>query len=727
MLMEVSYSNGLEADLSQHYPPPLLPKPGKDNAKLQKIKKKRSKRKGSLSQTPVPFRSCLSPVNEASTDLEYSDQCSPTRTPEPRTPDSLDTADSTVSGFPFGSLYHQPAPAFPHTQSRPHSQTGSFSAQPYTPQVRMSDEVVAPLYECSSFLFDDATIPPSTSPLPEPPELILAPPFPTAMSFNMTPHPHGSVTTIVPPQTSVPKQSAEISTHSLTLSSAAHNCSSDCAPSHIADLPPVPLLPSVDAKQIFTVSQKETNAKSLINPPNHSFSWTARPDRSCNSLINQMPTEVVASKVSFVKAVREKRPDTPHTRIYTSKATFYEISKPPSFQDLTEINSPIQAPSVSVIYKDKIAVSAVSRTPSGRPKTPACTPSRLTPLYEMSKPNPLLFAAGPAFNSLKDLQAPDISNDAPRNQSAMKASSRASRTTEELKQTDFNHKLPKKNISPGETATGSDMKPSIFKGDVIDSASLPQDSVSVKAPSPNRGTSLPSLQKTGLKDILKTKSTVGPEDALAPFSKSATSTAFSTADNNVRTVETSPPSTESKSTQKPKGLKAKLSGWSRLKKHMIVEEEEPKFPEPEEKSQLDSSDADGIGDKDTTQKSTNQQLLNNKDNPKALKMWDALLFQMFSTKERIMQQINAHKKDSDTKKSSKDNQEEVASFVNRLPILLYSPRFDARKLKEAAEKPLTKIATVFERGLLKRKSQEDEHKDFNRKAKGFGSQKTKDM
>ncbi|KAK7912401.1 hypothetical protein WMY93_012612 [Mugilogobius chulae] len=56
-------------DLEQA-PPPVFPKPGKDNARLQKLKKKRNKKKAGLCQTPVPFRSCLSPVNEVQTDLE---------------------------------------------------------------------------------------------------------------------------------------------------------------------------------------------------------------------------------------------------------------------------------------------------------------------------------------------------------------------------------------------------------------------------------------------------------------------------------------------------------------------------------------------------------------------------------------------------------------------------------------------------------------------------------
>ncbi|KAL0968122.1 hypothetical protein UPYG_G00262680 [Umbra pygmaea] len=87
-LMAVSYSNVTELGLlSQQYPPALLPKPGRENVRLQKLLKKtekKNKKKAApeTAKTPVPFRSNLSPVNEASPDLEHSDHSTPPKTPE---------------------------------------------------------------------------------------------------------------------------------------------------------------------------------------------------------------------------------------------------------------------------------------------------------------------------------------------------------------------------------------------------------------------------------------------------------------------------------------------------------------------------------------------------------------------------------------------------------------------------------------------------------------------
>ncbi|XP_015193716.2 uncharacterized protein prr33 [Lepisosteus oculatus] len=176
--------------------------------------------------------------------------------------------------------------------------------------------------------------------------------------------------------------------------------------------------------------------------------------------------------------------------------------------------------------------------------------------------------------------------------------------------------------------------------------------------------------------------------------------------------------------QKPKGLKSKISGWSRLKKHMVVEPEEPKFPEPESEPKKENAD-DKEGkkeDKPPTSENSNQagsQEVEKHKDSRATKMWDAVLFQMFSAKECIMQHINNTKSEPEKRVSEKEEKKNLPSFIYHLPLLLYKPRFDARKLKEAASRPLTKITSVFEMGLINRKQTDEEPKDFNRKAKGW--------
>ncbi|GAB1292933.1 Proline-rich protein 33 [Apodemus speciosus] len=73
-------------------PPPLLPKPGKDNQRLQKLLRKAARKKmvGTTPAPPGAFRTSLSPVSEASHDLETTVQCPAeaphTVAPLPRSP-----------------------------------------------------------------------------------------------------------------------------------------------------------------------------------------------------------------------------------------------------------------------------------------------------------------------------------------------------------------------------------------------------------------------------------------------------------------------------------------------------------------------------------------------------------------------------------------------------------------------------------------------------------------
>uniref|UniRef100_A0A3P9JND1 Proline rich 33 n=1 Tax=Oryzias latipes TaxID=8090 RepID=A0A3P9JND1_ORYLA len=173
--------------------------------------------------------------------------------------------------------------------------------------------------------------------------------------------------------------------------------------------------------------------------------------------------------------------------------------------------------------------------------------------------------------------------------------------------------------------------------------------------------------------------------------------------------------------QKLKSAKSKGSGWSRLKKHMVVEQEEPKFPEKGSQKEVTEQDQDQEKIVEDTQK--NEPRLQDESQPKemATKMWDAVLFQMFSSKENIMHQIELNQSEEDKNEEENNELKEIPSFAYRLPVLLFSPKFDAKKLKEAASRPVTKISTVFEMGLIGRKSKDEEPKDFNRTARGFTS------
>uniref|UniRef100_A0A8C7XS32 Proline rich 33 n=1 Tax=Oryzias sinensis TaxID=183150 RepID=A0A8C7XS32_9TELE len=173
--------------------------------------------------------------------------------------------------------------------------------------------------------------------------------------------------------------------------------------------------------------------------------------------------------------------------------------------------------------------------------------------------------------------------------------------------------------------------------------------------------------------------------------------------------------------QKLKSAKSKGSGWSRLKKHMVVEQEEPKFPEKGSQKEVTEQDQDQEKIVEDTHK--NEPQLQDESQPKemATKMWDAVLFQMFSSKENIMHQIELNQSEEDKNEEENNELKEIPSFAYRLPVLLFSPKFDAKKLKEAASRPVTKISTVFEMGLIGRKSKDEEPKDFNRTARGFTS------
>ncbi|XP_064369302.1 proline-rich protein 33 [Dromaius novaehollandiae] len=159
------------------------------------------------------------------------------------------------------------------------------------------------------------------------------------------------------------------------------------------------------------------------------------------------------------------------------------------------------------------------------------------------------------------------------------------------------------------------------------------------------------------------------------------------------------PTLQSVEETKPPG--ASVGGWYRLRKRLVVQPEAPSFPEPEPAKQGQEEASHG---RDSSPASTSQdsQLVK----PRATRMWDAILYQMTVRKKQQAEEKRVQK-------------EEGSSFPRRLPILLHKPRFDARKLKELAAKPMTKITTMFEVGRYRPKVTEEHTKSFSRMASGW--------
>lgn len=147
---------------------------------------------------------------------------------------------------------------------------------------------------------------------------------------------------------------------------------------------------------------------------------------------------------------------------------------------------------------------------------------------------------------------------------------------------------------------------------------------------------------------------------------------------------------------------AKGSGWYRLRKHLMLQPEAPSFPELEaEKPGQEEGNKEKDGSLSISQD-------NRPFKSRATKMWDAVLYQMTVNRER--------KQQAEEKKAQK---EEGFFLPRRLPIFLHKPRFDARKLRELAAKPMTKITTMFEVGRYGSRTDKEHTKSFNRTASGW--------
>ncbi|XP_061532996.1 proteoglycan 4 [Phycodurus eques] len=900
--MAVAYGAAIPPGLfNLQYPPPLFPKPGKDNARLQKLLKRNTKKKTSPQalQSAAPFRSSLSPVNEASPDLERSDRSTPPKTPE--VPYAFYAAQRS-SRFAARPLYQHVASPYP--QRAAFSRAGRFSPQPLAfPSYPQHGSVAASLY---SSLPQLSPAPPApmvpVQPMPsviaqQPPSSVprLRTPPPEVKTPDVSPFPETPRPAAAPPTkpkparpnlTSCPVPGAQALTRPLTVLTQFVKPKSprptfkateaSKSPKSMFEVPQIRLYTA--STSYYETSRTPpvydtvalTAIGSIVNTESNqgaSLAFEARSVMTPNTLVSSEPQSKTptadarreTAKVKINAAVApiielrratptsEMRVKTPtqemlsprcltgRPRTPTKRAAtpVFEISKPnpllfavsPVMMEpersrtpkmraktpeinvhLTVLNGDVQASLPQTITKSKSESDLTRRTPTAeltpavtcfgyqRPKTPTYEASRLlssspafkrprTPTYGTSphggpapvfqRPKtptlvgpksksvyrgltPVEYAAYGGIRTHKPAFAITGALVITHEEAASTQSKTATRELIALEVKESPKTEERVSAAPAipmivvsktpETSTVTPKTvPKVVPPPLPEKKQQIQETPNIKSPTSEERT--PVHQKTDFpkppvaqqappvpdKDpLMAVRKLLGKEKALpskyqgqAKLEESlkvtevekviARSTQSQDKVNKTGTSATAEKKDDEspKTFQKSKALKSKMSGWSRLKKHMVVEQEEPSFPQTEAADQ-GPDQSEGVHTAGSAP-------------PKASKMWDAVLFQMFSSKENIMHQIELKKEELQMGEEKKDEDEardeakDIPSFAYRLPILLFSPKFDAKKLREAASRPLTKFSTVFEMGLIGRKAKDDEPKDFNRTAKGFSS------
>ncbi|XP_077425125.1 uncharacterized protein prr33 [Vanacampus margaritifer] len=903
--MAVAYGAAIPPGFfSLQYPPPLFPKPGKDNARLQKLLKRNGKKKTSpqASQAAAPFRSSLSPVNEASPDLERSDHATPPKTPE--VPYARYAAQQS-SRFAARPLYQHVASPYP--QRAAFSRAGRFSPQPLafsqypqhgaailypsspqqappTPMVPVQPgpfQPVAPIIPRQPSSVPQLSVPPpeskppNMSPFQEAPRLAAGPPTkPKPVSPNPFFYPAAGAQALIRPLTVLtqfvkpksprptfkasepsksPKTMFEVpQIRQYTASTSYYETSrtppvydtvaliaigctvttesnQEARPAFEAgrSITPNPLVSSEPQAKTPSADVGRKTAKVDINAA-VAPSIEIRRATPTSQMRVKTPTREMQSPrcLSGRPRTPAKRAATPVFEVSKANPLLFAVSpvttepdrsrspkmraKTPEINVLTTVlNGEVQESFPQMVTKSKSEpdlsrrtltaelTSAVTSFGYQRPKTPTSEASRLlssspafkrprTPTYGLS------LQGGPAA-ALQRSKTPTLvgpksksayrglmpgeyaayggirthaaafemsgSQDATHEEAADTRSQTPTREVEESKdkttslipmivvsQTPDNSAVTPqpevRTVPPAfpekrrqQICETPNIKPptSDSRSAVHQKTDLPKPSVAKQAPPTREKDPLLAVRKLLGKDkkVLpakpqdqaKVEEPVKVNEVEKVKAKSAQS---QNKDNKPgRLAGADKKDGESpKTVQKPKALKSKMSGWSRLKKHMVVEQEEPLFPQTEGAGQDQSQDQS----QDQRQDQSQGGHAAGSTPPKATKMWDAVLFQMFSSKENIMHQIELKKKEEQQKTDGKKDEDksreeakEIPSFAHRLPILLFSPKFDAKKLKEAACRPLAKFSTVFEMGLIARKAKEDEPKDFNRTARGFSS------
>ncbi|XP_067396523.1 proline-rich protein 33 [Emydura macquarii macquarii] len=596
------------ASLHPQIPPPaILPKPGKDNLRLQRLLKKEAKKPPLSSQQAKLFQSSLSPVSEASQDLERSARSSPLKTPE--------TTHITIQLPPRFSI----KPITHHHVSSPFPKAKPFTFK-VTEQRRISEHLKLMVSPAASPVHRQGILD-----SPWQPKGMTKPDMPTQLPPPQT----SGVFIFLDPPVSIIEASVEVTPVTKV---HVHGVRAPSAKTPLSDQTSTAL--SNEDRQPSAVH----TGKSHTEPPSGQAPVTLNVNKDGAAISkSKAPMPAIPKKPVRVGCLSPTTPEAPVEVTHSTIVHAPSAKTPPSDQAPTVLSNEERMASVTQ--------SEVSHSEPPLGQTPVTLNSDKAGAATSKSKDPMLptMTAEPSYKTLKS-------------------------------------------STPRPVTPGSDTAKSRTEG-VSD------------FPEPHSKSLRPSTSHTAQK-----------QDALVPADSTK---AFSTEAKEELVIPPQQPPTIPRASPSPKvehplpsvdkarPLTAKLSGWSRLKKHLIVEPEMPPFPETEPAK----SEQEEAGSKaEDSQGNTSQD--NRLIKSRATKMWDAILYHMTSIKRRKQQE-----------EEKGIRKEEGFSFWCRLP-LLHRPRFDARKLKELAFKPMTKITTMVELSLLHRKTPE-EPKNFNRTASGW--------
>ncbi|XP_074853923.1 proline-rich protein 33 [Carettochelys insculpta] len=608
-------------------PPAILPKPGKDNLRLQRLLKKVAKKAPLTSQQAKSFQSSLSPVSEASPDLERSEQSPPLKTPETLT-------HVTIHLPPRFSI----KPATHHHITSPFPKAKPFTLK-VTEQKRISEYLkltVSPAASQESPWQPQRTTKPDT---------VTQLPSPQPQSVFVFPD---------PPATEAPVEVTHVQVHA-----RVHSVQAPRAKTPLSDQPSAALR-SEDRQPLAAHT-----GKSHTEPPSGQVLVTLNADEAGAAApkptASMIPTLRAGPLNKITRPVSPKEPDggSQVTKRHTmdTGGCAPRAKTPVSGQAPTVLSEEGRMSSDTLLeishLEEPLGQTPLTHTTDQTTAAAAKSKAPMLPTVTAQPPHQPLKSSGPTEPTGTAFPGPWT----PEPQSS---SPEATGSDTARYRTAWAPELPEPH--------SKSQRPLAPHAAEKQEATVPADNTRAFLPEAMEESVIP-LQPTATIPSTSSFPKAGPP----------------------------PPPLE----EKVRPLKSKLSGWSRLKKRLLVEPEGAQFPETEP-AKPDHEEAGKKAEGSPGKASQDNRLIKSR----ATKMWDAILYQMTTLKRGKQQE-----------EEKRIRKVEGFSLWRCLP-LLHRPRFDARKLKELASKPMMKITTILESSLLHSKTTE-EPKNFNRTASGW--------